>query len=274
MMANILADDRPGMKNYTNNVLMEIFSLEGKTALVTGCKRGIGFAMAEALAEAGANILGVSATMEPKGSEIEKAVKSLGREFKGYQCDFSNRKDLYSFIDKVKSENPKIDILVNNAGTIMRKPAAEHPDEYWDKVIEVNQNSQFILTRELGKEMISRGSGKVIFTASLLTFQGGITVPGYAASKGAIGQLTKAFSNEWASKGVQVNAIAPGYIATDNTKALRNDQDRSESILARIPAGRWGEPKDFKGPVIFLASEASDYMSGEVMVIDGGWMGR
>ena len=189
-----------------------LFSLEGKTALVTGCKRGIGFAMAEALAEAGADILGVSASLEPEGSEIEKAVKALGRSFKAYQCDFSDRKALYSFIEKVKSENPKIDILVNNAGTIMRKPAAEHPDEYWDKVIEVNQNAQFILTREIGKEMVARGSGKVIFTASLLTFQGGITVPGYAASKGAIGQLTKAFANEWAAKGVQINAIAPAIL--------------------------------------------------------------
>ncbi len=253
---------------------MKLFNLEGKTALVTGCKRGIGFAMAEALAEAGADILGVSASLEPEGSKIEKAVKAKGRKFRGYQCDFSDRKNMYAFIEKIKSENPQIDILVNNAGTIMRKPAAEHPDEYWDKVIEVNQNAQFILTREIGKEMIKRGSGKVIFTASLLTFQGGITVPGYAASKGAIGQLTKAFSNEWASKGVQVNSIAPGYIATDNTEALRDDPERSEAILARIPAGRWGQPEDFKGPIIFLASQASDYMSGEIMVVDGGWMGR
>lgn len=230
--------------------------------------------MAEALAEAGADILGVSASLETSGSEIEKAIKAKGRKFKGYQCDFSNRKALYEFISKVKSENPQIDILVNNAGTILRQPAAEHSDEYWDKVIEVNQNAQFILTREIGKEMIKRGSGKVIFTASLLTFQGGITVPGYAASKGAIGQLTMAFSNEWASKGVQVNAIAPGYIATDNTEALRNNQERSEAILARIPAGRWGEPEDFKGPIIFLASKSSDYMSGAILTIDGGWMGR
>ncbi|WP_251741838.1 SDR family NAD(P)-dependent oxidoreductase [Gramella sp. AN32] len=254
--------------------MMDLFKLEGKTALVTGCKRGIGFAMAEALAEAGADILGVSASLETKGSEIEKAVQAKGRNFKGYQCDFSDRKSLYAFIDKLKSENPQIDILVNNAGTIMRKPAAEHPDEYWDKVIEVNQNAQFILSRELGKEMIKRGSGKVIFTASLLTFQGGITVPGYAASKGAIGQLTMALSNEWASKGVQVNAIAPGYIATDNTQALRDNEERSEAILARIPADRWGEPKDFKGPIIFLASNASDYMSGAILTVDGGWMGR
>ena len=252
---------------------MQLFSLEGKTALVTGCKRGIGFAMAQALAQAGADVIGVSASLE-KNSDIEKEVVKAGRNFKAYQCDFSDRKDLYSFIEKVKAENNTIDILVNNAGTIMRNPAAEHSDEYWDKVIEVNQNAQFILTREIGKDMISRGTGKIIFTASLLTFQGGINVPGYAASKGAIGQLTKAFSNEWASKGVQVNAIAPGYIATDNTEALRKDSERSDSILARIPAGRWGEPDDFKGPVIFLASAASNYMTGEIMVVDGGWMGR
>ena len=252
----------------------KLFSLEGKTALVTGCKRGIGFAMAEALAEAGADIIGVSASLEKNGSDIEKAVEKTGRNFTGYQCDFSNRKALYEFIKEVKSQHPVVDILINNAGTILRAPAAEHSDEYWDKVIEVNQNSQFILTREFGKEMIKRGSGKVIFTASLLTFQGGITVPGYAASKGAIGQLTMAFSNEWASKGVQVNSIAPGYIATDNTEALRNDPDRSEAILARIPAGRWGKPEDFKGPIIFLASKASDYMNGSILTVDGGWMGR
>ena len=253
---------------------MSLFSLEGKTALVTGCKRGIGFAMAEALAEAGANILGVSASLEVEGSKIEKRIKEIGKDFKGYQCDFSNRKSLYAFIEKVKAENPKIDILVNNAGTILRAPAAEHSDEYWDKVIEVNQNAQFILTREIGKEMLKRGEGKVIFTASLLTFQGGITVPGYAASKGAIGQLTMAFSNEWAGKGVQVNSIAPGYIATDNTQALRDNEERSEAILARIPAGRWGKPEDFKGPITFLASKASDYMTGSILTVDGGWMGR
>ncbi|PHR86799.1 MAG: 2-deoxy-D-gluconate 3-dehydrogenase [Leeuwenhoekiella sp.] len=253
---------------------MSLFSLEGKTALVTGCKRGIGFAMAEALAEAGADIIGVSASLEISGSDIEKAVTATGKKFSAYQCDFSDRKALYKFIEKVKAENPTIDILVNNAGTILRAPAAEHSDAYWDKVIEVNQNAQFILSRELGKEMIKRGSGKIIFTASLLTFQGGITVPGYAASKGAIGQLTMALSNEWAGKGVQVNAIAPGYIATDNSEALRDDPERSSSILGRIPAGRWGEPEDFKGPVVFLASPASNYMTGTVMTVDGGWMGR
>lgn len=255
-------------------MILDKFKLDGKTALVTGCKRGIGFAMAEALAEAGADIIGVSASLELNGSDIEQAVTSLGRKFKAYQCDFGDRKALYAFISKLKTENATPDILVNNAGTILRKPAAEHPDEYWDKVIEVNQNAQFILSREIGREMIDRGSGKIIFTASLLTFQGGITVPGYAASKGAIGQLTMALSNEWAGKGVQVNAIAPGYISTDNTEALRNDPGRSQSILGRIPAGRWGEPDDFKGPVVFLASSASDYMTGSVMLVDGGWMGR
>ncbi|SHJ03960.1 2-deoxy-D-gluconate 3-dehydrogenase [Pseudozobellia thermophila] len=255
-------------------MILDKFSLEGKTALVTGCKRGIGFAMAEALAEAGADIIGVSASLELSGSKIEKRITELNKSFKAYQCDFSDRKSLYAFIEKVKAENPTIDILVNNAGTILRQPAAEHSDAYWDKVIEINQNAQFILSREIGKEMIKRGSGKIIFTASLLTFQGGITVPGYAASKGAIGQLTMALSNEWASKGVQVNAIAPGYIATDNTEALRNDEGRSKSILERIPAGRWGQPEDFKGPIVFLASPASDYMTGSVMLVDGGWMGR
>lgn len=250
------------------------FRLDGKVALVTGCKRGIGKAMAIALAEAGADILGVSATLEKEGSEVEKAVRATGRSFKAYTCDFSDRTSLYVFIKEVKSENPIIDILVNNAGTILRMPAAEHPDEMWDKVVEVNQNAQFILTREIGKEMIARGSGKVVFTASLLTFQGGITVPGYAASKGAIGQLTMAFANEWASKGVNVNAIAPGYISTDNTEALRADADRSASILGRIPAGRWGEPEDFAGPIVFLCSDAAAYMSGSIMLVDGGWMGR
>lgn len=255
-------------------MILDKFKLDGKLALVTGCKRGIGFAMAEALAEAGADVVGVSASLELEGSKIEQAVTRLGRRFRAYQCDFGNRQDLYRFIEQYRRENRTPDILVNNAGAILRKPAAEHPDEYWDKVIEVNQNAQFILTREFGKEMIARGSGKVIFTASLLTFQGGITVPGYAASKGAIGQLTMAFSNEWASKGVQVNAIAPGYIATDNTEALREDAARNQAILARIPAGRWGEPEDFKGPIVFLASAASDYMSGAILVVDGGWMGR
>jgi len=254
--------------------VLSTFSLAGKTALVTGCKRGIGFAMAEALAEAGADIIGVSASLEPSGSAIEKAVTALGRKFTAYSCDFSDREAVKAFAEKVLAEQGTPDILVNNAGTIKRAPAAEHPDDYWFEVIEVNLNAQFLLSRAIGAKMIERGSGKIIFTASLLTFQGGITVPGYAASKGGIGQLTKALANEWAAKGVQVNAIAPGYIATDNTEALRNDPARQQAILSRIPAGRWGETEDFKGPIVFLASPASNYVTGEVLVVDGGWMGR
>ena len=251
----------------------EAFNLSGRTALVTGCKRGIGYAMALGLAEAGADIIGVSASLA-SGSAIEAAVRDLGRQFYPYQCDFADRQSLYTFIRQVKDAHGTPDILINNAGTILRNPAAEHSDEYWDRVIEINQSAQFILAREFGRDMISRGSGKIIFTASLLTFQGGITVPGYAASKGAIGQLTMALSNEWAGKGVQVNAIAPGYVRTDNTQALQDNQERSSSILSRIPAGRWGEPEDFKGPAVFLSSSASDYVSGTILLVDGGWMGR
>ncbi len=253
---------------------LDLFRLDGKTALVTGCKRGIGKAMAIALAEAGADIIGVSASLEASGSEVERAVQGLGREFRGYQADFADRAALRGFITQVQRDYPQIDILVNNAGSILRKPAAEHPDEYWDKILEINLTAQFILSREIGKTMVARGAGKIIFTASLLTFQGGITVPGYAASKGGVGQLAKALANEWAGKGVNVNAIAPGYIATDNTEALRNDPVRSKQIMDRIPAGRWGNPDDFKGPVVFLASAASDYMHGSVLLVDGGWMGR
>lgn len=253
---------------------MTSFDLTGKTALVTGCKRGIGLGIAEGLAEAGADIIGVSASLEASGSEAEKRITALGRKFTGYACDFSDRSALYSFVEKINAEQPPIDILFNNAGTILRKPAAEHPDEYWDKVIEVNLNAQFVLSREIGKTMIERGAGKIIFTASLLTFQGGITVPGYAASKGAVGQLTKALANEWAGKGVNVNAIAPGYIATDNTQALQDNPERSRQILERIPAGRWGEPADFKGPAVFLASDAANYVHGTTLLVDGGWMGR
>ncbi len=255
-------------------MILDKFKLDGKTALVTGCKRGIGKAMAVGLAEAGADVIGVSASLETTGSDVEKEVKSLGRNFFAYKCDFSNRDELYQFINKVISDHTEIDILVNNAGTIMRKPAVEHPDDYWDKVIEVNLNAQFILSREIGKRMVDRRKGKIIFTASLLSYQGGITVPSYSASKGGIKQIAMALSNEWAGKGVNVNAIAPGYIRTDNTQALQDDKNRNRQILERIPAGRWGEPEDFKGLVVFLASEASNYINGTTILCDGGWMGR
>ncbi len=253
---------------------MNLFDLNGKIALVTGCKKGIGKGMALALASAGADIIGVSANMPLSGGKTEIEVQKLGRSFKAYQCDFSDRNSLETFIKKVKLENPPIDILINNAGTIKRASADEHSNAYWDNVLSINLDAPFILTREIGKEMIKRGSGKIIFTASLLTFQGGINVPGYAASKGAIGSLVKAFSNEWASKGVNVNAIAPGYIATDNTEALRHDEERSKAILSRIPAGRWGTPEDFAGVTVFLASKAADYVHGTIITVDGGWMAR
>jgi 2-deoxy-D-gluconate 3-dehydrogenase len=253
-------------------MILNKFNLSGKVALVTGSNRGIGQMYAKALAEAGADIIGVS--YECDFNSTEKMITSLGRKFKSYCSDFSERKSVYQFIKNVKNDFERIDILINNAGTIMRKPIAEHPDEYWDKVIEVNLSSQFILTREFGKDMVERGYGKIVFIASLLSFQGGITVPGYASSKGGIKQLTMSFANEWASKGVTVNAIAPGYIATDNTRALREDEVRNKAILDRIPQGRWGTPEDLMGTVVFLSSDASNYLNGSVVTVDGGWMGR
>lgn len=256
------------MMNETNR-----FDLSGKTALVTGCSRGIGQAMAEGLAEAGADIIGVSHSLAAN-SETENKIKKTGRSFSAYSADFCDRASLYGFIEKVKSNHPQVDILINNAGMILRNPAATHTDEEWDQVLSINLDAQFILTREFGKLMLERKQGKIVFTCSLLSFQGGINVPGYAASKGAIASLVKAFANEWAGHGVNVNGIAPGYITTDNTTALRSDEKRSQSILDRIPANRWGEPDDFKGPVVFLSSEASAYVHGTILMVDGGWMGR
>ncbi len=253
-------------------MILDKFKLNGKTALVTGSNQGIGQYYALALAEAGADVIGVSYVDD--FSETEKMVSATGRKFKSYVADFSSRTNLYDFIKKINSDFDRIDILVNNAGTILRKPISEHSDEYWDKVIEINLSAQFVLTRELGKKMVERGYGKIVFIASLLSFQGGITVPGYAASKGGVKQLTMAFANEWASKGVTVNAIAPGYISTDNTKALREDSSRNKTILDRIPAGRWGIPEDLMGTVVFLCSDASNYLNGSVVTVDGGWMGR
>ncbi|MCY3815175.1 MAG: SDR family oxidoreductase, partial [Gammaproteobacteria bacterium] len=184
------------------------------------------------------------------------------------------RARLYEFIAEIRERHGAPDVLVNNAGTIERAPVAEHGDDRWDRVLEVNLSAQFILGRELGRDMIERGSGKIIFTASLLSFQGGITVPGYAASKGGLRQLIMALSNEWAGKGLNINGIAPGYVETDNTEALREDPQRSRAILERIPQGRWGTPDDFKGAAVFLASRASDYVNGSILLVDGGWMGR
>ncbi|WP_430645077.1 SDR family oxidoreductase [Agromyces sp. GXS1127] len=248
------------------------FDLTGSTALVTGAKRGIGFAMAEALAAAGADIIGVSATLEPEGSAIAAAVAAHGRTFEAHAVDFADRDAVLAFAESLRGR--RIDVLVNNAGTIERAPAAEHPLELWDRVVEVNLSSQFVLTQAVAQGMLERGHGKVIFTASLLSFQGGINVPGYAAAKSGIAGLIKALANEWTAKGVTVNGVAPGYIATDNTQALRADPDRSKAILDRIPAGRWGRADDIAGATVFLASPAADYVSGVILPVDGGWLGR
>jgi 2-deoxy-D-gluconate 3-dehydrogenase len=250
------------------------FRVDNKIALVTGCSSGIGKAVAIELANSGADIIGVSSSMPATGSDVAKAVEAAGKKFYPYQADFSNRDSVYRFLEKVKADHPVIDILINNAGSIMRKPAAEHPDEYWDAIMDINLNSQFVITREIGKRMVEQQHGKIVFTCSLLSFQGGINVPGYAASKGAIASLLKAFANEWAGQGVNVNGVAPGYIATDNTTQLRNDPERSAAILSRIPANRWGTPEDMAGAFVFLSSPASDYVSGTIITVDGGWMGR
>ena len=248
------------------------FDLTGRLAVVTGAKRGIGYAMAEALAAAGADVIGVSATLEPEGSAVAAAVAAHGRSFEARTVDFADRDAVLALGNELANRAP--DILINNAGTIERAPAIDHPLANWDRVLQVDLTSQFILTQALARPMIARGSGKVIFTASLLSFQGGINVPGYTAAKSGVAGLTKALSNEWASLGVNVNAIAPGYIATDNTKALREDPDRNRAILDRIPAGRWGQPSDLGGATVFLASAASDYVNGITLAVDGGWLGR
>jgi 2-dehydro-3-deoxy-D-gluconate 5-dehydrogenase len=250
-----------------------LFDLSGRTAVVTGARRGIGLAMAIALAQAGADIVGVSANLEPTGSEVERRVRATGRRFTALRADFADRADVHRLAREINALGP-IDVLVNNGGTIARAEATAHTDEMWDRVLEVNLNSQFVLSREIGREMLARGSGKIIFTASLLSFQGGITVPAYTASKSALAGLTKALANEWAAHGVNVNAIAPGYVATDNTQALRDDPARNEAILARIPAARWGRPDDLAGATVFLAAPASDYVNGIVLPVDGGWLGR
>ncbi len=249
------------------------FDLSGKTAFVTGVRRGIGRAAAVALARAGADIAGASIALSAE-DDVASEIAALGRRFDAYQCDFSDRKASLDLAKRVSADLPAIDILVLDAGTIERRAAVDHDDELWDRVLEVNLSAPFVLAREFGRSMVERGSGKIIFVASLLSFQGGIIVPGYTASKGGVAQLTKALANEWAPRGVNVNAVAPGYIATDNTSALRQDETRSRQILERIPAGRWGTPEDVAGAFLFLASAASDYVSGVVLPVDGGWLAR
>lgn len=250
------------------------FRVDNRIALVTGCSSGIGMDIAIELAQSGADIIGVANNLPDSGSEVAKAVEAAGRKFYAYQADFSSRESLYVFLNTVKADHPRIDILINNAGHIMREPAATHSDEFWDTIIDINLNAQFIITREIGKRMLEQKFGKIVFTCSLLSFQGGINVPGYAASKGAVASLLKAFANEWAPHGITVNGVAPGYIATNNTTALRADADRSAAILSRIPANRWGETSDLTGAYVFLSSPASDYINGTIITVDGGWMAR
>ena len=250
------------------------FDLTGRTALVTGASRGLGRAIAHGLARAGADIIAVSANQPSQGSEIQDLVERAGRRFAGRRCNFADRADTYALIDWLASESHDVDILINNAGTIRRAPATDHSDDDWDAVLEINLTAPFVLARELGRPMLDRGRGKVIFVSSILGFQGGVTVPGYASTKSAIIGLTKALANEWAGRGVNVNAIAPGYMRTDNTQVLQDDLERSAAIRGRIPAGDWGTPADIAGTAVFLASPASDYVHGSVVTVDGGWMGR
>lgn len=250
------------------------FDLTGQLAVVTGARRGIGLGMAQALAEAGADIVGISASMEEGDSPLRVAVERAGRSFTPLRADMSDRAAMDAVVERLASDHAPVDILVNNAGTISRAPAVDHDDARWDEVLEVNVTSAFRLSRALAPQMIERGYGKIIFTASLLSFQGGINVASYTASKSAIAGLTKALANEWAAHGVNVNAIAPGYIRTDNTQALQDDEKRYASILERIPAGRWGDSEDLGGAAVFLASRASDYVNGVVLPVDGGWLGR
>jgi 2-deoxy-D-gluconate 3-dehydrogenase len=247
------------------------FSLDGTVALVTGASRGLGEGIALGLADAGADVI-VHASTPPEGTARE--IERRGRRAAALGADLSDRAAMDRLAHDAIAAFGRVDVLVNNAGTIKRQPAAEHSDEWWDTVIEVNLTSLFRLSRAIGATMLARGSGKIVNVASLLSFQGGITVPGYAAAKGGVAQLTKALANEWAGRGVNVNAIAPGYMATDNTAALRADPLRSRQILERIPAGRWGTPADLAGAAVFLASAASDYVNGHVLVVDGGWLGR
>jgi 2-deoxy-D-gluconate 3-dehydrogenase len=253
-------------------MILDQFKLTGKNALVTGSQQGLGAAIALALAEAGANV-GCHGLF-PEPNDICAKVRDLGRKSFYMHGDVSNAKVCEELVERTVKEFGSIDILVNNAGTIKRAPAAEFPQDYWDQVIAVNLSSVFLLTKLAGQRMIKQGRGKIINIASLLSFQGGVLVPSYTAAKSGVAGLTKAFANEWASLGISVNAIAPGYMATDNTAALRADESRSRQILDRIPAGRWGEPCDLMGAAVFLASPASDYIQGHIMLVDGGWMAR
>jgi 2-deoxy-D-gluconate 3-dehydrogenase len=253
-------------------MILDKFKLNDKVALVTGASTGLGQAIAIALAEAGAQLSCHGNTRSP--SVTCEAITKPGRRAIAVTADLTDRNAPEQLIQNTINEFGRIDILVNNAGTIRRAPAVDYSEDDWNTVIQVNLSSLFSLSQLAGRRMIAQGSGKILNIASLLSFQGGITVPAYAAAKGGVAQLTKALANEWAGKGVNVNAIAPGYMRTDNTAALQKDETRNRQILERIPAGRWGEPNDLAGAAVFLCSAASDYLHGHVLVVDGGWMGR
>lgn len=256
-----------------NDYLSRKFGLTGKVAIVTGATRGLGQGMALGLAQAGASIVAVGTNIENLADTVSK-IEALGQTVLPLACDQTKPQEIDAVIAATLSKFGQIDILINNAGTIRRAPAHEHSDDDWNAVIDTNLNGVFRFCREAGKVMLQQKAGKIVNIASLLSFSGGITVPGYAASKGAVMQLTKALANEWAESNIQVNAIAPGYFSTDNTENLRNDEVRFKSITARIPDGRWGKPEDLEGAAVFLSSSASDYVNGHVMLVDGGWMAR
>jgi 2-dehydro-3-deoxy-D-gluconate 5-dehydrogenase len=250
----------------------ELFSLAGRTAAVTGASKGIGLAVASLLARAGADVVGVSTTMPDGDSAARAEVEAAGRTFTPVATDLSDRDAVERLGARLAEQG--VDVLVNNGGTIRRAPAAEHPDADFDHVLEVNLRSAWVLSREVGRSMLDRGRGKIVNTASMLSFQGGVNVPGYTSSKSALAGLTKALANEWAGRGVNVNAVAPGYVATENTDALRADEGRNAEILGRIPAGRWATPADIATAVLYLCSPAADYVHGTILPVDGGWLAR
>ncbi|MGE7368432.1 2-dehydro-3-deoxy-D-gluconate 5-dehydrogenase KduD [Neorhizobium sp. NPDC001467] len=250
---------------------MTLFDLSGQVAVVTGANTGIGQAIAIALAEAGASIVAVGRSSM---AETETAVKAAGAGFHVIQADLSTIAPVKAIVAETIATFGKLDILVNNAGIIRRADAVDFTEEDWDAVIDVNLKTAFFLSQAAGRHMLERGQGKIINIASLLSFQGGIRIPSYTASKSGLAGLTKLLACEWAGKGVNVNAIAPGYFSTNNTTALRDDPDRNQAILARIPAGRWGTPSELGGAAVFLASKASDYVHGTVLPVDGGWLAR
>lgn len=250
-------------------MILDSFRLDGKIALVTGGTKGIGKAMALALAEAGADIAAVSRRPDP---DLEKAILALGRRYLHHSADLTKREETRKVIPAVVESLGDVDILVNNAGIIRRSPAIEHPESDWDTTLEIDLTAAFILSQAAGQIMLKKGRGKIINVASVLAFQGGLNVAGYVSAKHGVAGLTKALANDWASKGINVNALAPSFFTTEFTEAIQNDPDRSKSITARTPAGRWGIAEDMAGAAVFLASPASDFINGVILPVDGGWM--